>query len=720
MHPYLTLRGIVLRLQWSRGLRAGLAVSSAMVVCHLLGRPMAWAALGGFEAILVDNGGPYRSRLATMATLMAGGALACVLGAKASTPLLLAFLATAAFCFAATFARVASQPIASTSVVLLVIYFAGIGGSSHTLAGALSNALSFVLGGTWATLLSLILWPLDPFRPARLAVADCYLTLAAFASALHSTPKHSEERNALRHQIHEYQVRMRRQMELARHALESTGARAASRTIRARRLTVLLETADMLFAQTIRWAELIESIADTGHTTGNITESLHWLSTAESSVQAALRNRPRDSAASFATDGSHTLQHLVYRANDLATQQAFNTPLHDVLITEQRDALQNMEIAFEAVYALWTGIDLQQNGAPTALAENSPQSSAQTATPRPAFLRWTDLLRANWTMQSLMMRHALRMAVVGAIDIILMRTVHVSHGSWLAMTSIIVLQPYGSGTLRKGAQRVGGTIAGGFLAAILAASIHSTTGTIAVITLTSIFTLALYAVDYGWYCFFLTPTFVLLSLPHLRDWHFAGVRIGTTLLGALVAVVAMRLLWPEQEQLELHKLLASGAAADANYLRVMLRFWQLPPEERTRAQRTLLAPARRASGLAIIEAQETLDRLLLEPALSRTSSLEGALTFITYLQRLARAATTLSTLGASDAPPELVDWVNSVALRLDHLSACLSTSTRSPAMDSPLAPAPASASTLIQQQLSRLYRQSGILERAARVLSSHP
>ena len=717
MHPYQTLRGIALRLQWSKGLRAGLAVSTAMVVCHLLRRPMAWAALGGFEAILVDNGGPYRSRLTTMATLMAGGALACVLGAKASTPLLLAVLATAAFCFAATFARVASQPIASTSVILLVIYFAGIGGSAHTLAGSLANALSFVLGGTWAALLSLILWPLDPFRPARLAVADCYLTLAAFASALHPTPKRSEERTALRQRTHEYQVRMRRQMELARHAVESTGARAASRTIRARRLTVLLETADMLFAQTIRWAELAESIADTGPRTGNITESLHWLSTAESSVEAALRHRPHDSAASFAPDGSHTLQHLRKRANDLATQQPFITPLHNILITEQRDALQNMEIAFEAVYALWTGIDLQQNGAPTAIAEDAAQPTA----PRTTFLRWTDLLRANWTMQSLMMRHALRMAVVGAIDIILMRTVHVSHGSWLAMTSIIVLQPYGSGTLRKGAQRVGGTIAGGILAAILAASIHSTTGTIAVITLTSIFTLALYAVDYGWYCFFLTPTFVLLSLPHLRDWHFAGVRIGNTLLGALVAVVAMRLLWPEQEQLELHKLLASGAAADANYLRAMLRFWQLPTDQRLDAQRTLLAPARRACGLAIIEAQETLDRLLLEPAVSRTSSLDGALTFITYLQRLARAATTLSTVGAVDATPETIERVNAVALRLDSLSSALT--APAPTADishKALATQPSGISTLAEQQLSRMERQAGILARAAQVLSSHP
>src|SRR5580698_402217 len=147
----------VRKLQWSRGLRAGLAVLVASLVCHMLGQPIGWAALGGFEAILVDNGGPYWSRLLTMGTLMLGGAAACITGALAETPLAVALLVTAAFCFATTFARVIAQPIASTSVILLVIYFAGFGGASHTLHGALIEALQFVLGGAWAALLSLIL-----------------------------------------------------------------------------------------------------------------------------------------------------------------------------------------------------------------------------------------------------------------------------------------------------------------------------------------------------------------------------------------------------------------------------------------------------------------------------------------------------------------------------------------------------------------------------------
>jgi len=118
------LAGILRSLHWLRGLRAGFAVATAMVVCRVLHQPMGWAALGGFEATLVDNGGPYRSRLNTMATVIFGGALCGIAGTRVPQTLLVAAIVTAVICFAVTFARVASQPIANTAVIILVIYFA--------------------------------------------------------------------------------------------------------------------------------------------------------------------------------------------------------------------------------------------------------------------------------------------------------------------------------------------------------------------------------------------------------------------------------------------------------------------------------------------------------------------------------------------------------------------------------------------------------------------
>jgi uncharacterized membrane protein YccC len=314
-----------------------------------------------------------------------------------------------------------------------------------------------------------------------------------------------------------------------------------------------------------------------------------------------------------------------------------------------------------------------------------------------------------------MMRHALRVAVVGAVDVLAMRSLHVSHGSWLAMTSIIVLQPYGSGTLRKSFQRVAGTIAGGVLAALLAAAIHSQAGIIAVITVTSVLTLATFAVDYAWYSFFLTPTFVLLSLPRLQDWHYAGIRMGTTVLGAIVALLAMRFLWPEREEVELGLLLGRGAAADAAYVRAMLRFWDLTPSDRQAADRELMAPARRRCGLAINDAEEALDRLMLEPSLGRRSATgkdlkTTALTLVTYLRRLTRSVTTLEGVGMGD-DAAAVRRVELVAKRLETISQSLTSGGTLNAEED--LTGEIAAGGVAEQQIRRLERQTSVMERAA-------
>jgi uncharacterized membrane protein YccC len=297
------------------------------------------------------------------------------------------------------------------------------------------------------------------------------------------------------------------------------------------------------------------------------------------------------------------------------------------------------------------------------------------------------------------------------------------------MTSIIVLQPYTGETVRKSSQRVAGTVAGAVLAAVLASALHSQWAMLSVIAVCASFAVALYAVDYAWFCFFLTPTIVLLTMPHLRDWRFAAVRMGMTGFGALIAVAAMLFLWPERESLQLPGLLARAASANAGYLRAVIAFWQTSIGKTQRAriesERTLLAPARRLCGLAANDAEETLDHALLEHAIPlnperlRTERLNrAALTFTTYLRRLTQTITTLAALaevptddGASTAHPELAGMIDDYAQRLDAVSAALEQHT---ALDA----ATHSVPPLDNEQLRRIDRQVNILERTANDLAA--
>src|SRR5450631_4861848 len=94
------LLALVRQMDWLRGLRAAVALSVPLVLGDVLGIPnLGWAALGGFEAILADTGGPYRARLGSLATLSLGGSAGLFLGCIAGRNLHWAVPVTIAFCF---------------------------------------------------------------------------------------------------------------------------------------------------------------------------------------------------------------------------------------------------------------------------------------------------------------------------------------------------------------------------------------------------------------------------------------------------------------------------------------------------------------------------------------------------------------------------------------------------------------------------------------------
>jgi uncharacterized membrane protein YccC len=724
------LRPALAKMQGRRGLRAGLAVGVAMFVCVITHRPMGWAALGSLYVCLVDNGGPYRLRFGNMLAVFLSGAFAVLVGSIAGVNLFVGLPVTLAFCFFFTLARVIAPPMAASSVFVLICYVVAYGHTEHGLAVGLSGALAYLLGGIWAAALGLVLWPVDPFRPAREAVADVYATLLELSAALPDTgaPEGHRHFNALL-------ARTRLRIEAAQSALAATPARMTARTVRARNLTVLTESADLLLARILRIAELSEALPDAIPTsTAAALQAIHtWLASNFAPIASALHERPLDDTKAFSPSGSLSLE--LHRSEPLleAALHADPTLRPDALpplAAALRDALFNLEVAFECVRALWTGAESRQREA----AQFAYQLRASRPGRSPALflpMAWLESIRSNLTLRSLTFRYALRMAAVVAVDTVLMRYIHVTHGYWLAMTSLIVLRPFAAETVRKSAERVAGTVAGGIFAAAVTALFSSHIEILAIVVLCAAGAVAVYAVDYAWYCFFLTPTIVLLTLPRMHDWYLALARTEMTVLGAAVAVAAMLLLWPERESLQLPRLLARAAAADAAYLRAMLGFWQAatgqPRAIRIDAERALLAPARRLCGLAVNDAEDTLDHALLEhdlplnPRRHHTAHLNSAaLTFTTYLRRITRTATTLAAVGLDtaglDAASEpTIPLIANLATRLERLERILRSQSSPKPLIATDIPVPIIAAelppTLAGDQLRRLERQISILER---------
>jgi hypothetical protein len=136
---------------------------------------------------------------------------------------------------------------------------------------------------------------------------------------------------------------------------------------------------------------------------------------------------------------------------------------------------------------------------------------------------------------------------------------------------------------------------------------------------------------------------------------------------------------------------------------------------RLQAERTLLAPARRRCGLAVNDAEDTLDHALLEHALPlnpRAAATErlnrAALTFTTYLRRITRTTTTLAAVGPGDNA--LTTPIETLATRLEAISHKLTHTPGDPGLASETWVELNNFQPILAEQLRRLDRQISILE----------
>jgi uncharacterized membrane protein YccC len=701
-------------MDWFRGLRAATAVSVPVLLGGLLHMPiLAWAALGGFEAILADPGGPYRHRIRSIAVLSVGGAIGCFIGAFAGGHMEYALAVTLAWCFVWSYLLVLGSPFASAGPLVQVIYFCGLGAPSPHYSVAAAQAGYVLVGGLWAMLLSLFLWPVDPYRPARFAVSECFRELASFLTSIQELNLRSRTRPALWHRLaRHHQGRVRRALETARESIASVRAQRTSESIRTNHLIVLLESADLLVAHTVALAEFLENSSSDTVTpcVARAKSSLLLISQAESWIADLLRRRFQQ----FEETARNYQMRLLRVPNDMTQCLAPDDADGQFLLHQMAEITQNIEVALDSVVAVRTARETRRG-----------KKQAKLPAPVAVPLTWMETLRANWNPESLMLRHAIRVTAVCGLDVWILYHFHISHGYWLPLTSLIVLQPHLAGTFRRSLQRMGGTIAGGILAAVLAVFLHTQLTMAAALFPLALLTLAVYPVSYTWFCFFLTPTFVLVSLPYFGDWQLAAIRIGNTVLGAVLALLAMSLLWPAWERDRFGLQLQRSLEANRRYIDALIAAWKLPGAITPGAQQNL-ALARRGIGLAHNDSEDSLDRLVLEPALPGTASrraashaMEPAIAFVAYLRRFAQSITTLAATPADDAwkrSPQVQQRLAVMRIGLASLSARL----KDPLANDSVSLADPSQSKVMaaldprhpgERQLMRMERQLTVLDR---------
>ncbi|HEX2778052.1 MAG TPA: FUSC family protein [Gemmatimonadaceae bacterium] len=634
------------------GLRAAVATMVPVILgSHLPADAATWMSLAGFNGALNDRGGSYRSRASTMIAVTVFGAIGVALGALAHGRLRAAVAVTFAVALLCAIARVWGSAGVGVGGAVLSSFLISVAAPPGGVHDAAMRAGFALLGGAWAMLISLVLWPLRPYRPVRVAVAACYRAVAAFAEDLAARAGRVASHDAW--DLRGATMAVRATLEEARGVLASTRLGRPGESERGERLLVVHETAEQTFVHLLALTDTIESIADSGRDPAVevvLAATLHDVAGAARRIAEAVlaeRDSPRV-AIGWSGEGLRTAT----RGSDIHYE-------HAARLLDR--AAQYADVGAATAESL-------NGGGEVKLADAVLQPGGVEQPPRLG-----ERLRELLAPGPLIVRHALRVATLTAFAVWLAAVLGLRRDYWVTITVVIILQPYSGATTQRALQRVIGTVVGAMLTAALAAAFHSQYALLAMIFVFVALCVALLPVNYAAYSIFLTPAFVLLAEASAGDWHLAGVRVTNTLIGGAIALVGSWLLWPSSEWRDFPAL----AAAALRATRVYLRLAALSATGDADAAASLGA-ARRAVAVAAANVEESFQRLLAEhrgPAVA----LQPAMTLQTYIRRFAVSAGALALTGTgADHPARdaLAPFTTAATAVLDDLADAVRESRR--------------------------------------------
>jgi YccS/YhfK family integral membrane protein len=241
------------------------------------------------------------------------------------------------------------------------------------------------------------------------------------------------------------------------------------------------------------------------------------------------------------------------------------------LRTQSNPAWRGLLRSLRALAANLTTLDrlLKDASNPDSLTD-ATDSSLLDRSPHNLKDMW-NRVRLQLTPTSLLFRHALRLPLALSVGYGMVHLVHPSQGYWILLTTLFVCQPSYGATRRKLVQRISGTAIGLtagwalfdlFPSPLVQSSFAVIAGMVFFVNRTTRYTLATAAITLMiLFCFNQVGDSYGLFLPRLFD----------TLLGSLIAGLAVFLFLPDWQGRRLNKVLANTLTCNSIYLRQIMQ-----------------------------------------------------------------------------------------------------------------------------------------------------
>lgn len=549
--------------KFSYSVRVFIALTGSMALCWYQDEMglLIPLFLGIIASALAETDDSWQGRLNALAVT-----LVCFMVAALSVELLFPYpvlfiiaFALAAFCLTMLGALGERYgAIASATLILSVYTMIGVDQRGGAVTDFWHEPVLLVAGATWYGLLSVLWQALFSNQPVQQSLARLFRELGFYLKLKSSLfePIRQMDVEARRLELAQQNGRVVAALNVAKEIiLHRVGnGRPGSKVSRYLKLYFL--------------AQDIHERASSSHYPYNALADAFFHSDVMFRCQRLLRQQGK--ACRALAESIQMRQPFVYDASFAEALSDLHASLEHLRI-QSNPAWRGLLRSLRALAANLGTLDrlLSDASNPDALAD-ATDSSLLDRSPRSLKDVWIRL-RTQLTPTSLLFRHALRLPLALSIGYAMVHLIHPSQGYWIILTTLFVCQPNYGATRRKLGQRIIGTAIGLTVAwalfdlfpnPLVQSCFAIAAGVVFFINRTTRYTLATAAITLMvLFCFNQVGDGYGLFLPRLFD----------TLLGSLIAGLAVFLFLPDWQGRRLNKVLANTLTCNSIYLRQIMQ-----------------------------------------------------------------------------------------------------------------------------------------------------
>ena len=573
--------------------RVVLALNVPLIVLPLwkgFSHEIIWAAFGAYMLSLIDYRGSHYRKIMIQSTEAVLIVIAALIGMYVGHSLVLSVMAMFVVGIFAALIRNWSDYGSSIGVAVGFFFLFGLANPVSFQTSLIYGAYVFV-GAAWAILITLLSFPFSPSNPLRRSVAKIWKANTDFidaiiqkqlsdsdeVDALTMTQKEMDVRKAINHSADLFERRQTKQTRLkAQHYDMMIELRKTSSLFGAS-LYAMQEELEILNSpdfKPIKHSVVYKTLSSLGQATARISIVIFTLR-GEDLTMAKIRIKRFEIAIQLCKEACQQLRlsekeqravlHLIetlHKAHGYLEQTILQ--IEEKLNLKKSDYLENYKLSFNHFIS---GLK------PRVLIE---------------------FIREMFNVDSQQFKYALRVAIGLSIGVFIYKFFNIDHGHWIALTMLIVIQPYYGATQKKGIERTIGTVAGIVLGGIIMLLPIPHQAFVGILVVISFFVAYFLRNNYKIGVFFVTIMMVvMMQISQQGSWELIGWRVLSTLIGAVLALVAGYAFWPVWEKQRFPVLLSHALTQNKHYLKQVIDYVnkELDPDESWHKHRRLAEAA---------------------------------------------------------------------------------------------------------------------------------